>query len=40
MDSEDKNKMNVKGYTPVQLVVVKALVEEKYLDLAKILIYD
>ena len=40
MESEDKNKMDVKGYTPVQLVVVKALAEEKYLDLAKILIYD
>lgn len=32
--------MNAKGYTPVQLAVVKALAEEKYVELAKILVYD
>jgi hypothetical protein len=40
MNKQEKNKMNMKGYTPVQLAVAKALAEEKYVDLAKILIYD
>jgi hypothetical protein len=39
MTKEEKNKIDSKGYTPVQLVVMKTLRHQKYVDLAKLMSY-
>ena len=35
MNTEERNKRDFKGYTPIQLVVLKTLKQNKYFNLAK-----
>lgn len=40
MTNDEKNKTDSKGYTPVQLIVMKTLRHSNYLHLAKVIAYN
>jgi len=39
MKEDERNLLDKKGYAPIQLVVIKALREKKYIQLAKTMAY-
>lgn len=40
MNMEEKNRPNFKGYTPVQLLVLKTISNDKFLEFTKAVLYD
>lgn len=40
MSSEEKNKLDFKGYTPVQLLVAKSVKNKQFIEFTKQVLYD